>query len=525
LEWAGVLSASTKDFLASREDRRCGCSHDGFEIASLFRKVRWRDSALCLLFFVIVVSAAGSQESDGTHRAAAAISAHQYKDAMLILEPLLKQYPRDARLWTLRGLALDGLDQTKASLGSFDRALLIEPSFLPALEGASQTAYLHGDPAATRYVHRLLAAAPANPVANAMAAALAYQAHDCASAVKYFRQSGEAAYQSTNALAEFADCLVKSDHAAEAAEMLSRGVELHPESVQLKYNLAVAEIQNHKPAEAIGVLAPLSTVKDSGLLNLLASAYIQANQPDDAFRTLEAAIEINPLEESNYLDLAILCLEHNQEERSVEAATAGIAQIQKAASLYLIRGVAYAQLAHYDKAESDFVAAAQIEPDQPHSTIAMSLLYSDRNQLDKEKELLHRQLKATPDDAVANYLLADLLIRTGAEPGQPAFEEARARLARSLKSKPNSAEAQILMGKLLEQQNDLPGALKHYDLALAADPENRSALDRKFVLLRKLHRNQDAAEVLGHLKLVLNSELRQGGAGGQVRVDSQAVQK
>ena len=453
------------------------------------------------------------------HRAAAAVSARQFSDAMQILEPLLKQHPRDPRLWTLRGLALDGLGQTKASLTSFDHALVIQPSFLPALEGASQAAYLHGDPAAMHYVHRLLVAAPENPVANAMAGALAYQVHDCANSEKYFKQSGEAVYQSTNGLAEFADCLLKSNRADDAAQLLSRGVELHPESVQLKYNLAVAELQDHKPEEAVGVLAPLSEVKDSELLNLLASAYIQVNRPDDAFRTLEAAIEISPMDESNYLDLAILCLEHNQEERSVAAATAGIARIPKPASLYLIRGVAYAQLAQYDKAESDFVAAAQIEPNQPHSTIAMSLLYSDRNQLHKEKELLNRQLKATPNDAVTNYLLADLLIRSGAEPGQPAFQEAETHLARSLKSKPDSAEAQILMGRLLEQQGDLPEALKHYDLALATEPDNRSALDRKFVLLRKLHRNQDASEVLIHLKRVLNGELKQGGSGAQVRVD------
>jgi tetratricopeptide (TPR) repeat protein len=523
---ACVLSESIKVSAASQADRRWGRGHSVFHLASWFRRARVRDSSISLLLVASFLASPGlGQESDATHRAAAAISAHQYKDALQILDPLLKQHPRDTRLWTLRGLALDGLGQTKDSLASFDHALLIQPSFLPALEGASQTAYLHGDPAAMRYVRKLLAAAPANPVANAMAGALAYQSHDCAGSVKYFQQSGEAVYQSTNALAEFADCLVKSDRAADAAQALARGVELHPESIQLKYNLAVAELQDHKPTEAIGVLAPLSNVRDSGLLNLLASAYIQANQPDDAFQTLENAIEISPLDESNYLDLAILCLEHNQEERSVKAATAGIARIQKPASLYLIRGVAYAQLAQYDKAESDFVAAAQIEPDQPHSTIAMSLLYSDRNQLDKEKELLNKQLKNTPNDAVTNYLLADLLIRSGAEPGQPAFEQAQAHLARSLKSKPDSAEAQILMGKLLEQQSDLPGALKHYDLALAVEPENRSALDRKFVLLRKLHRNQDAAEVLGHLKLVLNSELKQGGSGNQVRVDPQPAQR
>ncbi|WP_158749605.1 lipopolysaccharide assembly protein LapB [Acidobacterium sp. S8] len=477
-------------------------------------------SVLFLMLFFIP-PAHGQDYSTARHAAASAISSRHFNDALNLLSPLLKTHSQDASLWTLRGLALDGVGRTKESLASFDHALVIDKTFLPALEGASQTAYLHGDPRASHYVHQLLALAPTNPVANAMAGALAYQSHDCTSSVTYFERSAGAVSQDQNALGEFADCLLKKGDAGRAVEVLSQASEQHPENVQLRYNLAVAELQNHNPDAAIEALAPLSSDKDSGLLNLLASAYAQANRPDDAFRVLESAIEISPVDPSNYLDLAILCLEHHQEKRSVVAATAGIAKIPQTASLYLIRGVAYAQLADYDKAEDDFVAAARIEPDQPHSTIAMSLLYSDRNQLDKEKALLNNQLKLTPNDAVTNYMLADLLIRSGAAPGQPEFKEAHAALARSLAAKPDSAEAQVLIGKVLEQENDLPAALDHYQIALKAEPENRSALDREFVLLRKLHRNAEAAEVLTRLKSVLNNELKREKAATQVRVNPQ----
>jgi tetratricopeptide (TPR) repeat protein len=471
------------------------------------------------LILLIPPPAQGQDYSAARHQAAAAISSHQYTQALAMLAPLLKTHPQDASLWTLRGLALDGAGQTKDSLVSFDRALSIDKSFAPALEGASQTTYRHNDPRAMQYLQRLLAIAPTNEVANAMAGALAYQSHDCEHAAQYFERSGDTVYRDQNALGEFADCLLKKEEVTQAVQVLSRGSELHPESIRLKYNLAVAELQNHNPNEAIRILAPLDSEKDSGLLNLLASAYSEANQPDDAFRILERAIEISPADESNYLDLAILCLEHHQENRSVLAATAGIAKVPKTASLLLIRGVAYAQLADYDKAESDFAAAAQIEPNQPHSTIAMSLLYSDRNQLDKEKALLTNQLKVTPNDAVTNYLLADLLIRAGAEPGQPEFRQAQENLKRSLASKPDSAEAQILMGKLLEREDDLQGALVHFQSALRVEPDNRSALDRQFVILRKLHRNAEAEQVLTHLKSILNNELKRENANAQVRVN------
>ncbi|HZY74339.1 MAG TPA: tetratricopeptide repeat protein [Edaphobacter sp.] len=476
--------------------------------------------ALVLTFFLLAALSYGEDYSSARRAAGLAISSHQNRKALTLLAPLLKLHPQDPSLWTLRGLALDGIGRTGESLSSFDRALSIDKNFAPALEGASQIAYLHGDPRALRYVQQLLVIAPENEVANAMAGALSYLSHDCGHSAEYFKRSGDAVYRDQHALSEFADCLLKEQDVGHAVQVLSRGVQQHPDSVQLKYNLAVAQLQNRAPDEAIKILAPLSAEKDSGLLNLLAYAYTKVNRPDDAFQTLERAIEISPDDEANYLDLAILCLEHHQENRSILAATAGIARIPQSASLLLIRGVAYAQLADYNKAESDFAAAARVEPDEPHSTIAMSLLYSDRGQLDKEKALLKSQLKVTPNDAVTNYLLADLLVRGGAKPGQPEFDQARAYLATSLAARPDSAEAQIMMGKLLEQESDLTGALDHYRAALKVDPENRSALDRDFLILRKLHRNSEAAEVLARLQSVLNSELRRERMSTQVRTSS-----
>jgi tetratricopeptide (TPR) repeat protein len=150
-------------------------------------------------------------------------------------------------------------------------------------------------------------------------------------------------------------------------------------------------------------------------------------------------------------------------------------------------------LAKYKEAEGDFTTAAELEPNQPHSTIAMSLLYSDRNQLDKERALLQKQLTITPRDAVTNYLLADLLRRSGALPGQPNYERAITLLTTSLVTRPDSVEAQILMAKLLMQEGRDADALDHINVALKLEPGNQSALNRRFLLLRKLHRNDEAA--------------------------------
>jgi Flp pilus assembly protein TadD len=477
---------------------------------------------VCLLGLWIS-PAHGQSASTARREVAAALTARQYAQALHLLAPLLQSAPKDASLWTLRGVALDGQGRTQESLASFNHALALDSSFLPALEGAAQSAYLHDDPNALHYVENLLAHVPENEVANAMAGALTYQSHECGRSAAYYERSKEQVYRDRRAVDQFADCMLKEQKAEQAVAVLSHAVELYPESVQFKYNLAVAELKNHQPEQAVDVLSPLSSVKDADLLNLLALAYERAKRPDDAFRVLEAAIEIDPQDATNYLDLAILCLEHNQEQRSVLAATAGIARIPKASSLYLIRGVAYAQLAQYDKAEGDFMTAADLEPNQPHSAVAMSLLYSDRNEVDKEKALLTRQLTVTPNDAVTNYMLADLLIRSGALPHQPDFEKALMHLRKSLAARPDSAEAQILMAKLLTQNGNYAEALSHIEVALKAEPNNQSALNRKFVLLHKLRRDAEAEQVLSQLKAVLNDDLKHENAASKVRVETRTA--
>ncbi len=482
----------------------------------------------CTFLYLCCVLCAGfrgfaqTDSATSRHQVAALLASRQFPQALELLHRLLAAHPKDASLWTLEGVAYDGMGETAQSLASYRHALLIDHAYLPALEGAAQTAYLHNEPSATRAVENLLAVDPQNTVAHAMGGALAYQAHDCAAAIHHFELAEDAVVRSPHALSEFSDCLIKTGKADEAAGLLGRGVALDPANVQLAYNLGVAELADHAPLKAIDALNAIANPNDSGYLNLLAEAYVEADRPDDAFRTLEKAIALKPEAESNYLDLAILCLEHNREKMAVSAASAGIGKVAHPASLYLMRGVAYAQLGQYPQAEDDFATASKIEPDKPHGTIAMSLLLSDRNQLDKEKHLLLQQLKRTPNDEVTNYLLADLLIRGGAQPGQPAYNQARAYLTTSLKARPDSVEAQVLMSKMLEETGDAAGALEHLQAALKVDPTNRTALYRSFILLQKLNRRQEAGALLQRLRSSLQHELKNNGAGGQIQVDAPA---
>jgi cytochrome c-type biogenesis protein CcmH/NrfG len=435
-----------------------------------------------------------------------------FASAMTHSSTLLKVHPRDSALWTLKGIALARLKNTAEALQAFDRALSIDPTFVPALRAEAQTAYRVHHPSTKKCLDRLLAVQPDDTVALAMRGALAFEEKQCDQAIEFYRRSGPAVLTSESSITQYASCLVSSNRAEEARTLLLQGINRYPENTVIRYDLAVAQSRLHRASEVIAALAPLQNSDDAGVLNLIASAYAETGQRDAAASALSRAIQLRPKEEDNYLDLAILSLENASEARSIEIATQGLAQLPQSSRLFLIRGVAEAQLAHYDNAEGDFATASQLAPDQPNSTIAMSFLLSDKNRPAEQEALLRSQQERTPNDAVVNYLLADLILRRGAKPGEQRYAEAQSALDRSLSKQPQSAEAQILAGKIDMQLNEFEHALIHFDEAYKVDPNNRAALSFKLQALRKLHRNEQLAEVVGQLRSIVERDLAsQGG--------------
>src|SRR4051812_28693473 len=85
-----------------------------------------------------------------------AFRAGRFADAVAICDARLKVNPQDVTLWTGRALALAKLGQNAESMESFERALELRPTFMPALEGASELAYQVHDPRTQNIITKLL---------------------------------------------------------------------------------------------------------------------------------------------------------------------------------------------------------------------------------------------------------------------------------------------------------------------------------------------------------------------------------
>ena len=462
--------------------------------------------AACLL-----VSLAGSSAAQSLDPSVAApLRSGRPAEALARAELLLKTDAGNPALWTAHGLALAGLKRGIESLASFDKALGLAPGYVPALRAAADTAYRLREPRAARYLERLLAAQPQDTTANAMAAVVEFENGNCSSAVARFEKAQSQVEADALAASMYGQCLLRLDRSVEAVAVLERNLALHAASADARYNYAVALEAAGRTADAIAALDPLvsSASPLPAALSLLGVLRARQGDIEPALAALTKAIALAPSEERAYLDFAIMCTEHRNWERGLEVTAMGVHNVPRSARLRSIRGVILVQLGRFEEAVKDFDEADLLEPRTALGNLGQIVLMTDQGRPEDAAASLRSRLKSDPDNALLHFLLADTLMRGGAEPGQPAFNEARHALDRCLTLSPEQSRPYALLGKLYRRAGETGKAVAALESALRIDPSNRQALQQLMLLLRQAGRADEAAGLAERLRQKLSEESR-----------------
>ncbi|MDQ6679067.1 MAG: tetratricopeptide repeat protein [Acidobacteriota bacterium] len=413
------------------------------------------------------------------------------------LDARVREEPGNPRLWAARASALSRLGRIPESLESFDKSLAISPKFLQALQAAAEIAYNSRDPRAAAYLNRILEQSPANPTAHAMAGALAYEAQDCRAANSHFATASVALAGNADALARWGECLVQENQPVVAAAKLSQALQLRPGDRRLTLQLAAAEHLSGAEARALSLLTHLP--KDGAAMNLRAAIFTTQERFADAVNAYREAMRLNPAAEANYIDLASLCLEHQSFQVAADVVNAGLVSLPRSAALYTMRGAIKAQSSEPEQAAADFERASQLAPSEFYGQAGLSLLYEQQDQLDQAEAVLRPKLKASPDNAVLHFLLADVLLKRQ-ELAAGGRSEARTCLETAIRLKPEMSQAHALLGKLELQEGNGEAAVTESRKALAQNPSDRIALNQLVLALRKLGRKEEARQAAEQLK-------------------------
>lgn len=449
--------------------------------------------ALKIAFICLVFLFRAQSSDDATASIISDLRSGKYAEAKQLIDQALLRSPQDSRLWTLDGFVLVHLGSSKAALEAYQHALQISPDYLPALEGAAELEYKASDQAAVPLLERIIKLHPGDQTSHAMLGALAYQRHDCEAAVKEFSQCDTVTSSQPAALDQYGSCLVKLKRISQAVPVFQRISEIQPQNDQAKYNLAVVESLAGRPHEVIAILTELLKKRpdDADSLYLLADAYEAVSDTPGAVAALRHAIVIAPDVAEYYLDFASISLAHASYQVGIDMLNAGLKRLPTAASLYFARGILYVQLGKFDDAERDFERGEQLNPNLQYGRAAEGLAAVQRNDLPQAERVLRSRLAKAPNDAFLNYLLGDVLLRRGATPGSPAFQEALHCAKRAVELQTHFALGRDLLGRLLLQEGKTDQAIEQSRLAFQQDPTDQTALYHLILALRKGGRNAE----------------------------------
>lgn len=431
-----------------------------------------------------------------------ALEQKRYEEALRLLAPLVNAAPANPRLRTLEGIALSGAGRKADALRSYRAALRIAPSYLPALQGAAELEFQLRDPAAKATLEAILRRQPSNPTAHAMLGMLAYERENCDAAVRHFRAAGSALETNLVALWRHGHCLLLLRRPKEAAEIFERLRALRPQDAAVRYNLALALYEAGRAGEAAATLQPLTETQtpDSDVLSLAAAASEAAGDTPRAVSLLQRAIRLYPAEERHYVDLAVLCMNHDEPNLALEILGVGIRHNPKSARLYAMRGVVHGELSRFGEAEADFERAAQLEPGRAFGPLGLSVVLQRTGRDEEALIELRDHVRRRPQDAAANWMLAQTLVRKGAAPGTKEFEEALQALVRAVTGDPKLVPARTLLGKLYLQAGKPAAAIRELEQAVELDPADRTAVYQLMVALREAGRQAEVPALLSRVR-------------------------
>jgi tetratricopeptide (TPR) repeat protein len=464
--------------------------------------------ALTLLFPGACCGAA--QNHDATQEIASALRQGRAAEAEKLCDEALSAHPDDPRIWTLKGVGLDGLGQRHDALQAYDQALRLAPDYLPALEAAAQDEFLEHSQKAVPLLERADSLRPNDPKIHEMLGELALQRRDCRKAVFYLDRETSALNRGSGTLEGYAACLVYLNHSDRAVLVFQELVEKEPENENARYNLAIVQLAIGQSSEAVKTLGPLTerNQPDADSLSLLAQAYEAVFNTPKAVDTLQRAVALYPDDPEFYVALALICLSHRSFRVGIDVLNAGIARLPREASLHFARGVLYLELDENEKSEKDFDEAAILNPQLPLTSAANALADLQHRQPSEAERLARKELAGNPNDPYLNYVLAESMRQQSLQPGTPRFVQAEAAAKKAVDLKPDFSPARQLLGWLYLDSGHADLALEQSREAVKRAPNDEAAFYQLIRVLKRAGKEDEIPKRIQQLEDLKEANLR-----------------
>jgi predicted Zn-dependent protease len=479
------------------------------------------------------------------------IAREDFGAAVRSLEPWLAETPGNLKALNLLGLALTGLGRIDEANARFGEALALDPSFNAARKNLAVNEFNRGRVAAAEPLFQeVLRQAPADEVAHLHLAEIHFQRKDCGAALAHYDKSGPRPFHDPRWTLNYAACLLEQEHEDRALTGLGRlpendaarrfeaGVALgragahasaatffraarlkgYKDAYTAGYNETLMHVEAGDETAAIQVAQELiaqGTVT-AELYNLVARAYVQAGRIQEAYDALRMATRLEPSVEAHYVDLALICLDHENYDLGLEIVDVGLHHRPQSPTLRLQRGVLLAMKGRVELAEKEFEAARTLAPQGAVPHVALAMAWMQTGHTPRAVALLRERSRHDPKDPMIFHVLGLALMRGGAAPDDEAGTEATAAFEEAVRLSPDFSGARAEWGKLLLKRGSVDSAIVQLERAVALDPANVAGSYSLAQAYRKAGQVDRASEMLARVSR-LNARERQADSAEELR--------
>ena len=461
------------------------------------------------------------------------IQSGEFDAAVTVLTKASAQHPRDLKTLNLLGIALTGAGRIDEANRRFREALAADSAFYPARKNLAVNEFnarRHAE--AERLFKEVLAVVPDDEVAHLHLAEIHFARKQPAVALAHYEKSGARATATPMWTLHYASCLLEQGQTPRAAALLDRlpaedaasrfeaGVMLgrakayvdaarqfgaaragykDPYAAGYNQTLMLVEAGDYEGAIRVAEELFRANQKTGELYNLVSRAYVGANRIQEAYDALRTAARLEPTEEQHYLDLSLICLDHENFDLGMEIVDVGLKHKPDSGRLRVYRGVLLVMKGHVEQAEREFETARTLGPGGPAPDVALAMAWMQSGDASKAVDLLRARRKGGAREAVVPYMLGIALMRTGVDPAAPDGAEAIGAFEEAIRLDPALAGPRAELGKALLRRGDTEKAIEQLERATSLDPDNPAALYQLGQAYRKMGNTARAQEVLARV--------------------------
>ena len=273
----------------------------------------------------------------------------------------------------------------------------------------------------------------------------------------------------------------------------------YPDAAALSYQIALMQFRSNRiDRSRRTLLEAIERNQGSGPIhNLLGHCYAARNRLQSAVASFEQAMDLEPAEESLYLDAVQLLAEHQIWRVLIRIAEKGVARIPRSDRLYRMKGLAETAMLYSQDAARSYRRALEINPGSAKANLGLAVAQRTAGMREAAAATFEKGIRTFPNHGAHYQEYGLMLLKAGDAGDDGAVKRAVALLQKAVELDGSLPVAHYQLGRLALERDQAGEALPFLETAARLTPDQSQV---HYLLARACRRLGRTEEARSHLK-------------------------